>query len=152
MKGFLKKAKAEFEGILDNNTNQKPASNRPPDQPSHLPTHHQHCRGMEQDQASTIQEPTPLDIIRYRYHHGTNLGSIFVLEKWLHPSRFPEGATGTSELEAVKSWVDKIGIDATKQKFEEAWANAISDADIEWLLQEAKCESRYCHSFILDAS
>lgn len=46
--------------------------------------------------------PTAIDIFRYRYQHGTNLGSIFVLEKWLHPKMFEKDAQGSSELEAVK--------------------------------------------------
>ena len=41
------------------------------------------------------------DILRYRYHHGTNLGSIYVLEKWLHGSMFDNEAAGDSELDAV---------------------------------------------------
>ena len=49
--------------------------------------------------------PTATDIFRYRYQHGTNLGSIFVLEKWLHPKMFEKDAQGSSELEAVKQWV-----------------------------------------------
>lgn len=45
--------------------------------------------------------PTAIDIFRYRYQHGTNLGSIFVLEKWLHPKMFEKDAKGSSEIEAV---------------------------------------------------
>lgn len=45
--------------------------------------------------------PTNLDILRYRSHHGANLGSIFVLEKWLFPAMFEPGASGGSELDAV---------------------------------------------------
>ncbi|KAF2676106.1 glycoside hydrolase family 5 protein [Lentithecium fluviatile CBS 122367] len=137
--GLLQKAKAE----LSNITNSSSSHRKPPPiphKPSYFPgRQHTHLRGMDQDQPSTIQDATALDILRYRYHHGTNLGSIYVLERWLFPSRFPENAGGTSELEAVKAWVDKIGIDATKVKFEEAWENALSDADIGWLKNEAKC-------------
>jgi hypothetical protein len=93
---------------------------------------------MEKDQQCTIQDPSALDILRYRYHHGTNLGSIYVLERWIHPSMFPDSITGSSELEAVRAWVDIIGMDATREKFEQHWANAVSDADITWLLQQAK--------------
>jgi len=85
-----------------------------------------------------IRKPSPLDILRYRYHHGTNLGSVYVLERWLQPSRFPHGAQGTSELAAVKAWVDKIGVEATKQKFEEQWANALTDKAIAWFVDHAK--------------
>ena len=103
---------------------------------------------MEHDQPSTITEPTAIDILRYQYHHGTNLGSIYVLERWIHPSRFPTNAAGSSELEAVKAWVDNIGIDAAKQKAEEHWANAITDTDIEWLQNVAKCEFQYSSSIL----
>ena len=54
---------------------------------------------------STLQTnclpPTSQDLLRYRSHHGSNLGSIFVLEKWLYPSMFEPGAEGDSELAAV---------------------------------------------------
>lgn len=73
------------------------------------------------------QDPSALDILRYRYHHATNLGSVYVLERWLSPSRFPQEMSGSSELEAAKSWVAKIGVEKTKKIFETAWADAISD-------------------------
>lgn len=103
---------------------------------------------MEYHQPSTITEPTAIDILRYQYHHGTNLGSIYVLERWLYPSRFPVSTAGSSELEAVKAWVDKIGIDAAKQKAEEHWANAITDTDIKWLHDVTKCEFHYSSSIL----
>jgi hypothetical protein len=62
-----------------------------------------------------------------------------VIERWIHPSRFPEGAEGSSELAAVKAWVDKIGLVATQRKYEDYWANAITDDDIKWLVEKAKC-------------
>ncbi|KAF2476971.1 glucan 1,3-beta-glucosidase-like protein [Lindgomyces ingoldianus] len=137
MKGLFKKAKAELQSILDID----PRTNQPPAQPSQ----HQHQqgfrRGIEMDQPSTIKPVTPLDIIRYRYHHGTNLGSVYVLERWLRNSMFPEDASGSSELEAVKAWVEKIGVDETRKKFEEFWANAVTDEDIKWLVQEARATS-----------
>lgn len=48
--------------------------------------------------------PTTEDIFRYRYQHGTNLGSIFVLEKWLHRSMYEKGSSGSSELSAVTQY------------------------------------------------
>ena len=45
------------------------------------------------------------DVYRYRYHHGTNLGSIFILEKWLFSTMFEESAQGGSELDAVQALV-----------------------------------------------
>lgn len=46
---------------------------------------------------------TTADIFNYRYHHGTNLGSVFVLEKWLSSSMYVHGAAGDSELDAVRA-------------------------------------------------
>lgn len=57
----------------------------------------------QNDTPSYIQPPSPLDVIRYRYNHGTNLGSIFVLEQWLSGSMFVPGAKGGSELDAVNA-------------------------------------------------
>lgn len=51
-----------------------------------------------------LPRPSQKEILRYRYHHGPNIGSIFVLEKWLHGSMFDAGAAGSSELDAVVSY------------------------------------------------
>ena len=58
----------------------------------------------QHDTPSITQPPTELDVLRYRYHHGTNLGGIFVLERWLWGSMFEEGAKGGSELDAVNAY------------------------------------------------
>jgi hypothetical protein len=52
-----------------------------------------------------IHPPTSADIFRYRTHHGTNLGSIFVLERWLFPSMYHASVAGDSEHDAVISYV-----------------------------------------------
>lgn len=114
MRGFLRKVKAEVKGFSQCDEFNLSSINH------------------------NINEPTPLEIIRYRYHHATNLGSIYVIERWLQPSRFPDDADGSSELACVKAWVERIGIEATKQKFEEHWASAVSDEDIKWLQNNAK--------------
>ena len=57
---------------------------------------------------STIEPPTVLDVLRYRYHHGANLGSYFVLEKWLWPNVFESGVEGDSELDAVQAYVHRF--------------------------------------------
>ena len=55
--------------------------------------------------ARTQSLPVTLqDIYRYRYHHGANLGSIFVLEKWLFSRMFDDSAQGGSELDAVQAY------------------------------------------------
>lgn len=47
--------------------------------------------------------PTPRDILRYRYQHGANLGSIFILEQWLFGGMYDEGVSGSSELDAINA-------------------------------------------------
>ncbi|KAF2114509.1 glycoside hydrolase superfamily [Lophiotrema nucula] len=144
MQGLFKKAKADLEGLLDTDSHANPppayqqAYSHIPKAPSDINRPILPLRGMSQDEPDKISEPTATDILRYRYHHGTNLGSIFVIERWLHNSRFPDPADGSSELACVKSWVDKIGVEETRKKFEDAWANAVTDADIQWLANEAK--------------
>jgi aryl-phospho-beta-D-glucosidase BglC (GH1 family) len=86
-----------------------------------------------------LQAPTVSDVARYRYHHGTNLGSVFILERWLTGSMFPENSTGTSELVAVEAWVKQEGIEKTRERFEKHWKEYISDSDLEWLRDTAKC-------------
>jgi hypothetical protein len=130
MKVFLQKAKAELRGVAQRDSDAAfPGSQSSPSNSS----------GAGHQTSSNIRDPTPLDIIRYRYHHGTNLGSVYVIERWLQPSRFPDGAEGSSELAAVKAWVDKVGIEATQRKLEDYWASAVSEDDIQWLVNKAKC-------------
>jgi aryl-phospho-beta-D-glucosidase BglC (GH1 family) len=141
MKGFLQKAKADLKGLTQRDDAGHPGAQsyehpRDHHNPYWQQQHHPH--GPQHSEPRGINEPTPLEIMRYRYHHATNLGSIYVIERWLHPSRFPDGAEGSSELASVKAWVDKIGIEATKQKFEEWWADAVSEEDIQWLVNVAK--------------
>jgi len=92
-------------------------------------------------QPFTITPPKPIDVLRYRYHHGANLGSIFVLEQWLFGSMFPPGSPGGSELDAVTTSVRTIGLHDTREKWENHWRNAVTDVDFEWLVREAKCTS-----------
>jgi len=86
------------------------------------------------------------DIYRYRYHHGVNLGSCFVLEKWITPSMYPQGA-GSSELAAVSAAVVRDGIDHTRLAWEQHWAGLLSDSDLGWLSNTAHCKIKkiqYC--------
>ncbi|CAO2653313.1 Nn.00g027240.m01.CDS01 [Neocucurbitaria sp. VM-36] len=145
MRGFLQKAKAELKGIKQRDTSTENLGGRYWSSPNsqaplgYLPDQRNDCSNSDNEAAQTINDPTPLDILRYRYHHGTNLGSVYVIERWLQPSRFPDGAEGSSELAAVTAWVNKIGIESTKQLFEKQWANALTEEDIQWLVNEAKC-------------
>jgi len=90
------------------------------------------------DQPSTIQPPSPQDVLRYRYQHGTNLGSVFVLEKWLTGHMYPDDAP-SAELAAVTGNIKQMGLDATRQKFEQHWREYVSDGDLDWLQNEAHC-------------
>lgn len=114
MKKFLHKAKAAFndhDGA--NDSDYAPPSyggGAPAQQP--FPT---------EDQPTEMQAPHPLEVMRYRYQHGTNLGSIFVLEKWLTGSMYAEGSD-SSELAAVKGLVkvcDACDLSAQSSRWEE---------------------------------
>ena len=48
-----------------------------------------------------VPRPTTSDILRFRYQHGVNLGSVFVLEQWLSLGMYDHGVSGASELDAV---------------------------------------------------
>jgi aryl-phospho-beta-D-glucosidase BglC (GH1 family) len=138
MKSFLQKAKAEWKDFSQRDSGPGPDQHHENhDRQSHGPLGH--GPPTEHHDHGSIKEPTALDILRYRYHHGTNLGSVYVIERWLQPSRFPDGAEGSSELAAVKAWVDREGIECTKQRFEQHWSDVVTDAAIGWLVNEAKC-------------
>jgi aryl-phospho-beta-D-glucosidase BglC (GH1 family) len=125
MKSLFQKARAEVKGAVQRNHQPQSHPNQPPAPMANQP--------------ASIQTPSALDILRYRYHHGTNLGSVYVMERWLQSSRFPEGAEGSSELALVKAWVDRVGIDETRNIFEGCWAQAVTDDDLNWLADKAKC-------------
>ena len=70
---------------------------------------------------------------------------------------FPKGCSGGSELDSVSTSLQQSGLEATRQKFENHWKNALTDQDLEWLVRDAKCTSirlpigyftlgpEYCH-------
>ncbi|KAL8834562.1 MAG: hypothetical protein Q9170_003690 [Blastenia crenularia] len=84
-------------------------------------------------------QPTAADIFHYRYHHGTNLGSIFVLERWLSGSMYPSGTVGDSELDVVKASLKTSNLAATRTKWESHWSTALTDADLSYLTKTAHC-------------
>lgn len=92
------------------------------------------------DQPSTIQPPTPADVFRYRYQHGVNLGSVFVNEKWLTGHMYVNDSQ-SAELAAVTGNVKQHGLDATRETFEKHWREYVSDGDLDWLVNDAHCES-----------
>ncbi|CAL3964140.1 unnamed protein product [Diplocarpon coronariae] len=124
MKKLLNKAKAAFDDFSDSASSG--LSQKPTSQPN---------------QPSTIGPPSTQDLLRYRFHWGTNLGSIFVLEKWLSGSMFVSSASGDSELAAVTAAVKELGIDGAREKWEAHWRSAVSEQDFEWLSREARCTS-----------
>jgi aryl-phospho-beta-D-glucosidase BglC (GH1 family) len=129
MKKFLDKAKLSLK-----DQSSLPGQQPPARQQSNSPI-------PPQNGPSRIAPPTALDVIRYRYHHGVNLGSIFVLEQWLHPSMFPASSPGGAELDAVTHSLQTLGLEATRAKWEQHWASAVSAADLSWLVNEAHCTS-----------
>ncbi|TFK51862.1 glycoside hydrolase [Heliocybe sulcata] len=73
--------------------------------------------------------PTEADIYRHRKQRGVNLGSWFVLERWIIESPFRSAAApGQSDLDVAR------GQDA-KQVLEHHWDTWITRADWEWLAQ-----------------
>ncbi len=88
-----------------------------------------------------IPSCSEIDVLRYRYHHGCNVGGIFVAERWLFPSTFPPDAAPdqTSELSCVASDVERVGLEKTKSVFEDRWLHAITEDDLYWLSKEAHC-------------
>jgi aryl-phospho-beta-D-glucosidase BglC (GH1 family) len=54
---------------------------------------------------------------------------------------FLPSCPGGSELDAVTFSLKTLGLDATKSKWEQHWASAVSDADFTWLVNDAHCTS-----------
>ncbi|KAK3046989.1 hypothetical protein LTS18_013248, partial [Coniosporium uncinatum] len=130
MKKFFNQARGEFHNMFNDDNHAS----------SH---HHSGQQKVLAKPAPPISAPTRDDVIRYRYHHGTNLGSIYVLEKWLHGSMFPSDAPSnqTAELAAAQLNVKQMGMDGARKKHEDHWRNSLSDSDMDWLANEAKCTS-----------
>ncbi|EPS44796.1 hypothetical protein H072_1229 [Dactylellina haptotyla CBS 200.50] len=84
-----------------------------------------------------LAQPSEYEVLAYRYHHGTNLGAIFVAEKWLFGNVFAQGAAGDSELDAVKSQVNTYGADAARQTFEAFWSSTMTAQDWTFLANTA---------------
>lgn len=114
-----------------------------------------------------LDPPSATEILRYRYQHGVNLGSIFVLERWLSPDMFVDGCTGDSELDAVQAYVKPFrlsaqqhhsidlltlarfwnssinahGLEATRQKWEQHWTSALTDEYIKFIAVNGRCNA-----------
>ncbi|KIV88123.1 hypothetical protein, variant [Exophiala mesophila] len=85
--------------------------------------------------------PTAKDILRYRYQHGTNLGSIFILEQWLFGGMYDAEVSSSSEHDAIIASLNKRGLQATREKFETHWRNALSEDDLNYLVESAHCNN-----------
>ncbi|KAI0667210.1 glycoside hydrolase [Trametes maxima] len=73
--------------------------------------------------------PNEHDLYRYRKQHGVNLGSWFVLERWIADSPFRNAVTpAQSDLDVAK------GPDA-QEILEHHWDSWITDADWRWLAE-----------------
>ncbi|KAK3723486.1 Glucan 1,3-beta-glucosidase 3 [Vermiconidia calcicola] len=112
--------------------------------PFYIAMHFFHKNSLQTNLAATqpgLQAPTFADVTRYRYHHGTNLGSVFVLERWMTEHMFPLSAAGqgTSELTAVSAWVVLEGDQDARERFEKHWREYVSDADLDWLRDVSRC-------------
>lgn len=84
--------------------------------------------------ASTPQQPpTKKQIYQNRFNHGPNLGSMFVLEKWIADGPFGKKAKGTSELDAVKSLKKEKNEKEAQAIFENHWKEWMKDDDWKWL-------------------
>lgn len=69
-------------------------------------------------------------IYQARYNFGVNFGGVFVREKWIYHSTFPEGTE--NELEAVeKSALENR--DGARDVLEQHWKNYALDEDWDWL-------------------
>ncbi|PPJ56066.1 hypothetical protein CBER1_02123 [Cercospora berteroae] len=140
---FLDKAKAKLEKFTDDaGTQDQTAQHQQPIAPHDGTTDTQQQQTQQQETSyHPLPQPTPQDIFRYRYHHGTNLGSIFIQERWLTPSMFPgnENCPGSSELAAAEANIKAFGLEGAKQKFSSHWRHFTSDADLDYLRDVAKC-------------
>ncbi|ODM23366.1 hypothetical protein SI65_00955 [Aspergillus cristatus] len=88
-----------------------------------------------------IAPPSPQDILLYRYQHATNLGSVFVLERWLRNSMYDDDTPGSSEIEAIKRSLQVRGLYESRAKWETLWLTALSDDDLHWLKHTTRCNS-----------
>ncbi|ODQ63883.1 glycoside hydrolase [Nadsonia fulvescens var. elongata DSM 6958] len=82
--------------------------------------------------ATTGQPPSTRQIYHSRFNHGPNLGSLFVLEKWISDDCFPENSPDMSELDAAKAAFKAQGV-AASELWKNHYTNFIGDNDFKWL-------------------
>lgn len=76
-------------------------------------------------------QPTKKEIYQARKNFGVNLGSVFVLEKFIHDRFFAED-TG-AELEAVTAQIHSKSVSDFKSEIEDHWKTFVTDEDWDWL-------------------
>ncbi|KAF8995741.1 glycoside hydrolase superfamily [Cyathus striatus] len=135
MRRFEEKLKSSIEHIQDRVTK---APGEAPSAFSSIPT----------PQHDTF--PSEQDIYRYRKLRGVNLGSWFVLERWISPSPFRCAAEpGQSDLDVAR------GKDA-KSILEHHWDSWITEGDWRWIkergLNSVRIPIGYYHLTALDPS
>lgn len=81
---------------------------------------------------SAGKAPSKKQIYQSRQNFGVNIGSCFVLEKWIFHELFPEGAE--CELDVATELSKKEGADGARERFEKFWNNFLSDDDWNWLV------------------
>lgn len=119
-------------GTLPKPTMKKLISKLTPSSSSHPHLHPQ------PNEPNTIYPPTLLDILRYRFHHGTNLGSNFLLENWLFPALFPSSSSSSDdELTLVSTSLSTHGLAHTREILTSHYRSALSDVELAWLATDA---------------
>lgn len=54
---------------------------------------------------------------------------------------FPPSCSGSSELAAVQAWIQQEDIEGATKRFETHWRDYVSDSDLDWLRDVAKCNT-----------
>ncbi|KAL6946387.1 hypothetical protein ACO0RG_000538 [Hanseniaspora osmophila] len=83
------------------------------------------------DSISTAQ------LYQSRAFHGVNFGGLFLLEKWLYPSMFPDETNGTEyEFDAIAAIASKKGVSEAVKMLEDHYAKFLNNNnEYEWLEQ-----------------
>ncbi|OOF97424.1 hypothetical protein ASPCADRAFT_206254 [Aspergillus carbonarius ITEM 5010] len=85
--------------------------------------------------------PRDQDIFRFRSQYGANLGPVFVLGPQLSNNIPREDPAGSCELQSLKKSIATDGLEETRRKWEAHWLSALSDDDLLWLKDVAKCRT-----------
>jgi hypothetical protein len=99
------------------------------------------------------------DMMLYRKHRGVNLGSWFVLERWITESPYREAAgPGQSDLDVAKhwdtwvtekdwSWIAGVGINAVRIPvsvyYRRSEGDGLTFTFLDWLLSRLWCRPKH---------